>query len=106
MYQFKGSNALLENFYKMIMLFREYHIVPIFVFDGTPPEEKKSEILNKRDETKKNQHKSDAIFCKKKLEHNTYEDDSERKELEQQLQDEQKKSALELQMQIFVMLKH
>jgi flap endonuclease-1 len=52
MYQFKGNNSLIESMYKMIMLFRKYRVIPIFVFDGTPPDEK-MEILNERDATKK-----------------------------------------------------
>lgn len=89
LYQFKGSDSLLENFYKMIVLFRDYHIVPIFVFDGTPPEEK-SDILNKRDETKKSAQKR-CETLESKLQNNVFEDDNEKKELEQQLKEEQKK---------------
>lgn len=89
LYQFKGVNALLENFYKMIMLFREYQIVPIFVFDGTPPDEK-IEILNKRDETKKiAQKKCESL--EQKLESEAFLDEDERKELECKLKEEQKK---------------
>jgi hypothetical protein len=52
LYQFKGNNTLLVSFYKMISLFRDYHIVPIFVFDGVPPDEK-MDILEERDISKK-----------------------------------------------------
>lgn len=89
LYQFKGSNALLENFYKMIILFRQYHIVPIFVFDGTPPDEK-IEILNKRDETKKiAQKKCEALEFQ--LQTDDTLDDTEKKDLEFQLKENQKK---------------
>lgn len=40
LYRFLGENALLENFYLMISIFREYNIIPLFVFDGKPPKEK------------------------------------------------------------------
>lgn len=89
LYQFKGSDALLENFYKMIMLFRDYQVVPIFVFDGTPPEEK-SDILNKRDQSKKMaQRRCETL--EHKLQNNNFEDDIEKNQLQQQLKEEQKK---------------
>jgi len=52
LYRFVGENALLENFYLMISIFREYNIIPLFVFDGKPPKEK-SELLKKRKDDKK-----------------------------------------------------
>lgn len=89
LYQFKGSDALLENFYKMIMLFRDYQVVPIFVFDGTPPEEK-SDILNKRDQSKKMaQRRCETL--EHKLQNNNFEDDIEKNQLQQQLKEEQRK---------------
>ena len=47
LYRFLGENALLENFYLMISIFREYNIIPLFVFDGKPPKEK-HDLLQKR----------------------------------------------------------
>lgn len=47
LYRFLGENALLENFYLMISIFREYNIIPLFVFDGKPPKEK-YDLLKKR----------------------------------------------------------
>lgn len=89
MYQFKGAELLLENLYKMIMLFRDYHIVPIFVFDGTPPDEK-TEILNKRDETKRiAQIKCNDISFK--LENDNTLDEDEREQLEKVLTSEKKR---------------
>ena len=52
LYRFTGENALLENFYLMISIFREYNIIPLFVFDGKPPKEK-NELLKKRRDDKK-----------------------------------------------------
>lgn len=52
MYKFKGDHALMEQMYLMISIFRHYNIVPIFVFDGKPPEEKR-ELLNQRKEQKR-----------------------------------------------------
>jgi len=47
MYRFMADEALLENMYMMITLFQLRGIVPVFIFDGKPPIEKRS-ILNKR----------------------------------------------------------
>ena len=52
LYRFLGENALLENFYLMISIFREYNIIPLFVFDGKPPKEK-NDLLKKRRTDKK-----------------------------------------------------
>lgn len=52
LYRFLGENALLENFYLMISIFREYNIIPLFVFDGKPPKEK-NELLQKRKNDKR-----------------------------------------------------
>jgi len=52
MYRFSGQDVLLENFYLMISLFREYEIIPIFIFDGKAPPEK-MELIRLRNEIKK-----------------------------------------------------
>ena len=48
----KSEKALMEQMYLMINLFRFYNIIPIFVFDGKPPEEKR-ELINQRKEMRK-----------------------------------------------------
>ena len=48
MYKFLEKSMLLENTYLMCMLFRHYNILPLFVFDGKPPAEKKQTILNRK----------------------------------------------------------
>jgi 5'-3' exonuclease len=59
-----GENALLENFYLMISIFREYNIIPLFIFDGKPPKEK-FELLKKRKIDKKNaEMKYNELECK------------------------------------------
>ena len=57
LYKFLGENALLENLYLMISIFRENNIIPLFIFDGKPPAEKNDTIafrkktkINARDE--------------------------------------------------------
>lgn len=48
LYKFVAENALLEHLYLMISLLRHYQIVPIFVFDGKPPAEKRELLLKRR----------------------------------------------------------
>lgn len=47
LYKYISQNALQENFYQMITMFRKYNIIPLFIFDGKPPPEK-METLQKR----------------------------------------------------------
>ena len=47
LYRFLADEALMENMYIMLALFRYYNITPIFVFDGKAPIEK-AKILEKR----------------------------------------------------------
>ena len=51
MYRYASDNNLIENMYLMLSIFRYYNIIPIFIFDGKPPVEKK-ELLIKRKESK------------------------------------------------------
>lgn len=46
-HQYASEGALIENIYLMLSTFRYYNIIPIFVFDGMPPIEKK-ELIQKR----------------------------------------------------------
>ena len=47
LYRYQAEDALIENMYLMISLFRHHNITPVFVFDGTPPAEKR-ELLEER----------------------------------------------------------
>jgi 5'-3' exonuclease len=51
LYKYASENLLIDNIYSMLLIFKEYCIQPIFVFDGKPPIEK-SYLLNKRREDK------------------------------------------------------
>jgi flap endonuclease-1 len=51
-YKFVGDGCLIENMYLMLSIFKHYNVIPIFVFDGKPPTEKK-ELLIKRKNDKK-----------------------------------------------------
>jgi len=56
LYKFISDNALLENMYLLISIFKTYNITPIFIFDGKPPPEKKK-LLYLRHLEKKNAEK-------------------------------------------------
>lgn len=47
LYKYLMSNTLVENMYLMLSLFERYGIIPIFIFDGKPPQEKK-DVLDQR----------------------------------------------------------
>lgn len=49
LYRYEAENALLENIYLMLSIFRSYDITPIFIFDGKPPPEKKELLKHRRD---------------------------------------------------------
>jgi flap endonuclease-1 len=64
MYKYESNEALIENMYLMLATFREYNIIPIFVFDGKPPTEKKA-LLQKRKEDKKEAEKEYNVLKEK-----------------------------------------
>ena len=47
MYKYQTDGTLIENIYLMLSLFKHYRIIPIFIFDGKPPIEKR-ELLRQR----------------------------------------------------------
>tara|TARA_B100001769_G_C22111544_1_gene601430 strand:- start:1831 stop:2787 length:957 start_codon:yes stop_codon:yes gene_type:complete len=49
MYNFKINGGLIEYMYKMIFIFREYNIIPVFIFDGKPPAEKQKILYDRRE---------------------------------------------------------
>ncbi len=51
MYRFASDEGLIEGMYQLIIMLLSYNIVPVFVFDGKPPAEKKA-LLDKRREEK------------------------------------------------------
>ena len=48
LYKYISENALLENLYLMISIFRTNNIIPIFIFDGKPPAEKNETIASRK----------------------------------------------------------
>lgn len=61
LYRFKSMGCLLEKFYLMCSIFKQYNIIPLFVFDGKPPEEKRDEINRRRETREKNWKKIDEM---------------------------------------------
>jgi flap endonuclease-1 len=48
LYKFHSEGSLIENMYLMLSMFRYYNIIPIFIFDGKPPAEKKALLAKRR----------------------------------------------------------
>ena len=44
LYKYESENTLLENMYLLLSILRYYNIIPIFIFDGKSPAEKKHVI--------------------------------------------------------------
>jgi hypothetical protein len=79
MHKYAAEDALIENMYAMLSIFRHYNIVPIFVFDGKPPAEKKELLWKRRNDR-------DAALMeynklKKVLEDNDIMEDMEKQEI-------------------------
>jgi 5'-3' exonuclease len=51
LYKFSAENRLIENIHRMLTLFTHYKIIPVFIFDGKPPAEKKF-VLQQRQQSK------------------------------------------------------
>ena len=61
LYKYEAENALLENMYVMLSIFRYYNIIPIFIFDGKPPPEKKTLLQKRRDDRHAAQEEYDQL---------------------------------------------
>jgi flap endonuclease-1 len=79
MYKFACDGALIENVYLMLAVFRHYNIIPVFIFDGKPPPEKR-ELLHKRKEDKQAA-ELEYNNLKKMLEENKEIDDNDKQEI-------------------------
>lgn len=79
LYKFVSENSLIESTYSMLSIFRYYNIIPIFVFDGKPPAEKK-ELLEQR-LAEKRQAENEFTNLKKKLEYDQSMDEDEKHEI-------------------------
>ena len=52
LYRYKSQECLIEKFYLMCSVFRYYNIIPIFIFDGKPPDNKRNILLSRREKRK------------------------------------------------------
>lgn len=91
LYRYQAEDALIENMYLMISLFRHHDITPVFVFDGEPPAEKR-ELLEERKRDKE-QAKTRWMELEKELNNINKNDDDEDKvnELIEEMDKEKKK---------------
>lgn len=53
MYKYASEGGLIENIYLMLSVFRHHNIIPIFIFDGKPPTEKKELLLKRKEDKQK-----------------------------------------------------
>jgi hypothetical protein len=61
LYKYEAENALLENMYVMLSIFRHYNITPIFIFDGKPPPEKKALLQKRREDREEAQQEYEQL---------------------------------------------
>lgn len=65
LYRFKEEHALFENMFLLMSVLKHYEIIPLFVFDGKPPQEKKKLLLERVAKKKEAQEK--VIVLKESL---------------------------------------
>ena len=78
LYRFIGENRLIEQFHLLISVFRHYEIIPLFIFDGAAPIEKRELLKERRD--KKNHAENKYMEIEKQL--SITEDRDEKHDLE------------------------
>jgi len=61
LYKYESENALLENMYVMLSIFRYYNIIPIFIFDGKPPPEKKALLIKRKEDREEAKEEYDKL---------------------------------------------
>jgi 5'-3' exonuclease len=79
LYKFIGDSQLIENMYLMLSIFKYYNIIPVFIFDGKSPAEKKELLLRRREE--KICAEKEFMVLKKTLENNIDIEETERQEI-------------------------
>lgn len=80
LYKYETENALLENIYLMLSIFRHYNVIPIFIFDGKPPPEKKALLIKRKEDRQEAQEEYNRL--KQKLESKNLEDDEDKQDIE------------------------
>ena len=61
MYRYASTEHLFENMATMLSMFRTYNIQPLFIFDGTPPAEKKNALQQRKKEKQDAKEKYDVM---------------------------------------------
>lgn len=74
-YMYKYSESLIENIYLMISIFRHYNIVPIFIFDGKSPQDKRDVLLKRRADKRSAENEYNEL--KEQLANMTLDDDKQ-----------------------------
>ena len=64
MFKYAADDSLKENMYLMFSIFKYYNIIPIFIFDGKTPSEKKELIEERREAKKKAELKYEILKTK------------------------------------------
>ena len=77
LYKYASDDSLIENIYLMLSVFRHYNIIPVFIFDGKPPAEKK-ELIVKRIQDRKS---AQEEYTKLKTELANVIDEAEKQEI-------------------------
>lgn len=79
MYKYAADNNLIENIYLMLAVFKYYNVIPIFIFDGKPPAEKKELLIRRREDRKDAEEEYNNL--KNVLDNNWNMDELEKQEL-------------------------
>ena len=61
LYRFLGEDKLIEQMYLMVSILRNYNILPIFVFDGMSPPEKKGLLIERKENKRLAEEKYEII---------------------------------------------
>jgi 5'-3' exonuclease len=79
LYKFATDNNLIENIYCLLALFRQYNIIPIFVFEGRSPAEKKALLEQRKQDKQQAEREYNAL--KSVLESNDAMDETDKQEI-------------------------
>lgn len=72
LYNFERNNNLINGLNDMLNIFKFYNIIPVFIFDGKPPNEKKYILQERKKQKEKNREKINEL---QNILNNTSEDD-------------------------------
>ena len=61
LYQFERNGNLIDGINSMINIFKIHNIIPVFIFDGKPPDEKKNILQERRKQKNKNREKIEQL---------------------------------------------